>query len=69
MLLLQSAFDILGFALEEKMSLFKCTSAIMNLGEMKFKQRPKEEQAEADGTTGACGGSQWKQKSVVHGCT
>merc|ERR1719228_2412093 len=47
------AFDILGFSPEEKNSLFKCTGAIMHMGEMKFKQRPREEQAEADGTAEA----------------
>lgn len=40
----------MGFSDEEKMSLFKCTTSICNMGEMKFKQRPREEQAEADGT-------------------
>jgi myosin heavy chain 6/7 len=47
-----NAFDVLGFTLEEKQSLYKCTGAIMHFGEMKFKQRPREEQAEADGTAG-----------------
>ena len=28
-------------------------AAILHMGEMKFKQRPKEDQAEADGTAGA----------------
>ena len=48
----QEAFDVLGFTTEEKHSVFKCTAAIMHFGEMKFKQRPREEQAEADGTAG-----------------
>lgn len=48
----QEAFDILGFTYEEKTSMFKCTAAIMHFGEMKFKQRPREEQAEADGSAG-----------------
>ncbi|VEL39070.1 unnamed protein product [Protopolystoma xenopodis] len=47
------AFEILGFSDEEKISLFKCTASILNMGEMKFKQRPREEQAEADGTAEA----------------
>ncbi|KAL4239400.1 hypothetical protein ACF0H5_000216 [Mactra antiquata] len=47
------AFDILGFTNEEKTSMFKCTSAIIHFGEMKFKQRPREEQAEPDGTAEA----------------
>ncbi len=35
------------------MSLYKATSAVMQFGDMKFKQRPREEQAEADGTAEA----------------
>jgi len=34
------------------MSLYKCTCAVLYFGETKFKQRPREEQAEADGTAG-----------------
>jgi len=34
------------------MSLYKSTCAVLHFGEMKFKQRPREEQAEADGTAG-----------------
>ena len=34
------------------MSLYKSTSAVMYFGEMKFKQRPREDQAESDGTAG-----------------
>lgn len=52
MCLQQDGFDVLGFAEEEKMSLYKCTCAVLHFGEMKFKQRPREEQAEADGTAG-----------------
>lgn len=33
--------------------MYKCTCAILWFGEMKFKQRPREEQAEADGTSEA----------------
>ncbi|XP_067938044.1 myosin heavy chain, striated muscle-like isoform X3 [Watersipora subatra] len=47
------AFGILGFSEEEKISLFKATASILHFGEMKFKQRPREEQAEADGTAEA----------------
>ncbi|KAK3591327.1 hypothetical protein CHS0354_028436 [Potamilus streckersoni] len=47
------AFDVLGFSPEEKLSMYKCTAAIMHMGEMKFKQRPREEQAEPDGTAEA----------------
>ena len=52
MKLTHEAFDVLGFTPDEKGSLYKQTGAIMHLGEMKFKQRPREEQAEADGTAG-----------------
>lgn len=47
---LQEAFDVLGFALEEKHNIYKITAAVMHMGTMKFKQRGREEQAEADGT-------------------
>ena len=49
---LQEAFDILGFAENEKFGMYKVTSAVIQFGEMKFKQRPREEQAESDGTAG-----------------
>ncbi len=35
------------------MALYRCTSAVMQFGNMKFKQRPRDEQAEADGTAEA----------------
>ncbi|CAF3438189.1 unnamed protein product [Rotaria sp. Silwood1] len=44
------AFDILGFTPEEKMNMYKCTAAIMHFGNSQWKQRPREEQAEAEGT-------------------
>ncbi|VEN39322.1 unnamed protein product [Callosobruchus maculatus] len=44
------AFDILGFTPEEKENVYKITAAVMHMGTMKFKQRGREEQAEADGT-------------------
>ncbi|CAF1505779.1 unnamed protein product, partial [Adineta steineri] len=44
------AFDILGFTKEEKLSMYKCTAAIMHFGNSQWKQRPREEQAEAEGT-------------------
>lgn len=46
------AFDILKFSPEEKMNCYKLVSAMMHMGNMKFKQRPREEQAETDGTDG-----------------
>ncbi|XP_068604806.1 myosin-7-like [Brachionichthys hirsutus] len=48
-----SAFDVLGFTQEEKNSIYKLTGSIMHHGNMKFKQRQREEQAEADGTEDA----------------
>uniref|UniRef100_A0A3B4B2G2 Myosin heavy chain 7-like n=1 Tax=Periophthalmus magnuspinnatus TaxID=409849 RepID=A0A3B4B2G2_9GOBI len=48
-----SAFDVLGFTQEEKNSVYKLTGAIMHHGNMKFKQKQREEQAEADGTEDA----------------
>lgn len=46
----QQAFDVLGFTQEEKDNIYKITAAVMHMGGMKFKQRGREEQAEADGT-------------------
>ena len=48
----QEAFNDLGFTEGEKFGMYKVTAAVMMFGEMKFKQRPREEQAEADGTQG-----------------
>ncbi|XP_073462879.1 myosin-3 [Aquarana catesbeiana] len=45
-----SAIDILGFTPEEKVGIYKLTGAVMHYGNMKFKQKPREEQAEPDGT-------------------
>ncbi|XP_027705854.1 myosin-8 isoform X3 [Vombatus ursinus] len=45
-----SAIDILGFTTEEKVSIYKLTGAVMHYGNMKFKQKQREEQAEPDGT-------------------
>ncbi|KAL0119508.1 hypothetical protein PUN28_007766 [Cardiocondyla obscurior] len=49
-LLTDQAFDVLGFTQEEKDDIYKITAAVMHMGGMKFKQRGREEQAEADGT-------------------
>lgn len=48
----QNAIDILGFSNEEKMSIYKMTGAVLHHGNMKFKQKQREEQAEPDGTEG-----------------
>lgn len=44
------AFDVLKFSQEEKFDCYRLMSGIMHMGNMKFKQRPREEQAEADET-------------------
>lgn len=49
-LLFQDAFDILGFNKQEVENVYKLTACVMHMGEMKFKQRGREEQAEPDGT-------------------
>lgn len=51
-LLFKEAFDVLGFTQEEKNGIYKLTGAIMHYGNMKFKQKQREEQAEPDGTEG-----------------
>ena len=43
---------MLGFTHEEKNSIYKLTGSVMHFGNMKFKQKQREEQAEADGTEG-----------------
>uniref|UniRef100_A0A671SG96 Myosin-6 n=1 Tax=Sinocyclocheilus anshuiensis TaxID=1608454 RepID=A0A671SG96_9TELE len=48
-----AAFDVLGFTQEEKNGIYKLIGAIMHYGNMKFKQKQREEQAEADGTEDA----------------
>ncbi|XP_060931807.1 myosin heavy chain, fast skeletal muscle-like [Limanda limanda] len=48
-----AAIDILGFSGEEKMAIWKFTGAVVHHGNMKFKQKQREEQAEPDGTEDA----------------
>ncbi|VDD93269.1 unnamed protein product, partial [Enterobius vermicularis] len=48
--LTDEAFDILHFTPEEKLNCYKLMAAHMHLGNTKYKQRPREEQAEPDGT-------------------
>ncbi|KAM9324263.1 myosin-4-like [Gastrophryne carolinensis] len=45
-----TAIDILGFNSDEKIGIYKLTGAVMHQGNMKFKQKQREEQAEPDGT-------------------
>ncbi|XP_075904082.1 myosin, heavy chain 7B, cardiac muscle, beta a isoform X2 [Nelusetta ayraudi] len=47
------AMDILGFLPDEKYGCYKIVGAIMHFGNMKFKQKQREEQAEAVGTESA----------------
>ncbi|CAJ0925622.1 unnamed protein product [Ranitomeya imitator] len=47
------AMDILGFSQEEKTGSYKIVGAVMHFGNMKFKQKQREEQAEADNTESA----------------
>ncbi|XP_035485923.1 myosin, heavy chain 7B, cardiac muscle, beta a isoform X2 [Scophthalmus maximus] len=47
------AMDILGFLPDEKNGCYKIVGAIMQFGNMKFKQKQREEQAETDGTESA----------------
>ncbi|XP_035775732.1 myosin heavy chain, muscle-like isoform X10 [Anopheles albimanus] len=49
-LLTDEAFNVLGFTQEEKDNIYKITAAVMHMGRMQFKQKGREEQAEADGT-------------------
>ena len=60
----QDAFDVLGFTQEEKNGIYKLTGAIMHHGNMKFKQKQREEQAEADGTEGEICFFDYKQKKI-----
>ncbi|CAL9694920.1 unnamed protein product [Knipowitschia caucasica] len=48
-----NAIDILGFTAEEKVSIYKTTGAVLHHGNMKFKQKQREEQAEPDGNEDA----------------
>uniref|UniRef100_A0A183BNY1 Myosin motor domain-containing protein n=1 Tax=Globodera pallida TaxID=36090 RepID=A0A183BNY1_GLOPA len=50
--LTHEAFKVLNFTESEIQDVYRLVSGIMHMGNMKFKQRPREEQAEADGTGG-----------------
>merc|ERR1712012_492509 len=43
-----SAFDIIGFSPEEKWDCYKLTACVMSSGEVKFKQKGRDDQAEPD---------------------
>merc|ERR1712156_1172432 len=42
------AFDIIGFSGQEKWDCYKITAAVMSSGEMHFKQKGRDDQAEPD---------------------
>ena len=46
---------MMGFSAREKDDLYKACAAIMHMGNMRFKQKPREEQAEVDGVEGRGG--------------
>ncbi|XP_040566496.1 myosin-4 [Lepeophtheirus salmonis] len=46
-----SAFDIIGFSERETWECFMLTAAVMSMGEMKFKQKGRDDQAEPDDLT------------------
>merc|ERR1712209_330290 len=46
-----SAFDINGFTNQEKWDCYKLTAAVMSCGEVKFKQKGRDEQCEPDDLT------------------
>ncbi len=62
---LQTAIDILGFTAEEKIGIYKLTGAVVHHGNMKFKQKQREEQAEPDGTEGMT--SNFARKTCIYG--
>jgi len=43
-----NAFDVIGFSNEEKWDCYKLTAAVMTMGEIKFKQKGRDDQAEPD---------------------
>ncbi|CBY23552.1 unnamed protein product [Oikopleura dioica] len=47
------SFDILGFSDDEKAGVYKITASLMHAGNAVFKEKPREEQAEPDGTDAA----------------
>ncbi|TNN04222.1 hypothetical protein fugu_001251 [Takifugu bimaculatus] len=48
--ILETAIDTLGFTRDERIDIYKLTGAVLHYGNMKFKQKQREEQAEPDGT-------------------
>ena len=50
---------------EDEPALYRRTTAVLHFGEAKFKQRPREEQAEADGSAGTTTSSPFRDCSVL----
>ena len=50
--LLQEAFNVLGFQNDEKWGAFRLTCGVMMFGNMVYKQKPREEQAEVETVDG-----------------
>ena len=50
----QEAANTLGFSADEKLSMYKVCASCMHWGNAKFKQRPREEQAEVADPKGIC---------------
>ena len=57
---------MLGFTQEEKNGIYKLTGAIMHHGNMKFKNKQREEQAEADGTEGERSSLKHDTLHIIH---
>jgi len=49
---LWSVTDILRFNVEEKVGIYKLMGAVMHSGNIKYKQKQRQEQAEPDGKKG-----------------
>ena len=45
-----AAFGIIGFSEQEKWNCYKLTAAVMTMGDLKFKQKGRDEQCEPDST-------------------
>ena len=41
-----NAFDVIGFSADEKWDCYKLTASVMSMGEMRFKQKGRDDQAE-----------------------
>uniref|UniRef100_A0A914L0P7 Myosin heavy chain n=1 Tax=Meloidogyne incognita TaxID=6306 RepID=A0A914L0P7_MELIC len=55
--LTHEAFHVLNFSDDEIKHVYRLVAGIVHMGNMKFKQRPREEQAETDGTEDAVNAS------------